>query len=120
MTRRDQLLVHAARMCGPHRTFRDAILALRNHTNPRIRTLANGCTIGSLCNRLRPYRAQMLRPLCPGAEFINDPAAKAVLHYVLLTLPHLPDDDPEIAAARRDLLRVHRLARFAIESMILP
>jgi hypothetical protein len=118
MKDRDRLLVHAARMCAPHRRYEDAILALWNHPNPKIKKLARGIEIGSLRNRLRPYQADMLQPLASGSEFIDDPKARAALHYVLLTLPHLPDDDPEIEAARRELLRLHGLDQFDIESTI--
>jgi hypothetical protein len=62
----------------------------------------------------------MLRPLSSVPEFLDDPKAKAALRYVLLAMPYLPDDDPELDAARRELLRVHGLDRFAIESTILP
>jgi hypothetical protein len=102
MADKNLLLVLAAAMCGPHRTYRDAITALRTHPNPRIARLANSCTRESLENRLRPYRALMLRRWPPGIEFL-DPTGAAALRFVHLALPYLPDD-PDIHAAMLELL----------------
>jgi hypothetical protein len=95
--RPNRLLVFAAAVCGPHPTYRDAVMALRTHRDPRIAKLANGCTLESLENRLRPYRAEMMRrfppPDCTNPVLLatlqfnfssNDPGAIAVFYDLLL------------------------------------
>ena len=87
----NHLLVLAATECGPHQTYRDAIMALRTHRDPKIAKLANGCTVQSLENRLRRYRREMQRHWPPEPDFMS-PVARAALRYVYLAAPHLPDD----------------------------
>jgi hypothetical protein len=118
MKLRDRLLVRAAAMRGPHLTFRAAngarfslraaITALRADANPRIARLANSVTAASLENRLRRYTDQMVRLQPAGIEFVEDPLSRAALRYLFITAPDLPDDDPDIQAARDELLQAIR------------
>jgi hypothetical protein len=98
------LLVVAAAACGPHRFFRDAIMALRNHPDPRIAKLANGCTVTSLENRLRPYQEEMMQRWPPATGGSLSPLAMRALDIVShFERSHL--ENPEIRGAYFDLVR---------------
>jgi hypothetical protein len=97
------LLVLAAAMCGPHRAYDDAIMALRNHPDPRIAKLANGCEGVSLKNRLRPYRKLMVERW-PSATGSLSPLTMWALGIVSqFERSHL--ENPEISGAYTDLVR---------------
>jgi hypothetical protein len=100
----DIFLILAAAACGPHATYRAAIMALRKHRDIRIAKLANECTAESLENRLRKYQGEMKGRHPPDPDFMS-PVARAALRLAVLAGPHLPDDDPDINNAAIELLR---------------
>jgi hypothetical protein len=98
-------LVLAAAMCGPHLTYANAIEALRNHPNPKIRALACSCSRKALENRLRRYQTEMKKRAPSGIEFMDGVAA-VITRLATFAELYMPGDDSDCAAVLAEAWRV--------------